>query len=240
MSPGVLVNFESDSHDPESLLSSSQDDKSMGESTYPRFDGKWAVGDELKEPIAIVGIGMLTTTPIDSKIILSINAGCRLPGGVKSAADLWDLMKDEKSGHGKVPKERWNIDAFHHENGEEKIGSMSMDSGYFIHEDHRKFENSFFGINNVEATFMDPQQRKLLEIVYECLESAGVPLEDIEGSNTGVFAGSFTLDYWMMQTREPDYLSRYHATGMGTTILSNRISHALNLVGPRYALLHPT
>lgn len=101
----------------------------------------------------------------------------------------------------------------------------------------RQFENSFFGINNVEATYMDPQQRKLLEIVYECLENAGCPLKDIRGSNTGVFAGSFTLDYWMMQTREPDYLGRYHATGMGTTILSNRISHAFDLVGPRCVML---
>ena len=58
--------------------------------------------------------------------ILNTNTGCRLPGEVKSAADLWDLLKDEKSGHGKVPKERWNIDAFHHENGGDKIGSMSM------------------------------------------------------------------------------------------------------------------
>ena len=58
--------------------------------------------------------------------ILNTKTGCRLPGEVKSAADLWDLLKDEKSGHGKVPKERWNIDAFHHENGGEKIGSMSM------------------------------------------------------------------------------------------------------------------
>lgn len=30
------------------------------------------------------------------------------------------------------------------------------DSGYFIHEDLRKFENGFFGINNVEATYLDP------------------------------------------------------------------------------------
>lgn len=143
---------------------------------------------------------------------------------------------EERSGQGDVPAERWNIDAFHHPNGGEKIGSMSMRGGYFIHEDLRKFENSFFGINNVEATFMDPQQRKLLEVTYECLENAGVPIEKIRGSNTGVFAGSFTMDYWMTQTREPDYLHRYHATGMGTTILSNRISHALNLSGPSFTL----
>lgn len=162
--------------------------------------------------------------------------GCRLPGDIKSAADLWDLLLDERSGQGDVPAERWNIDAFHHPNGGEKIGSMSMRGGYFIHEDLRKFENSFFGINNVEATYMDPQQRKLLEVTYECLENAGMPIEKVRGSNTGVFAGSFTMDYWMTQTREPDYLHRYHATGMGTTILSNRISHALNLNGPSFTL----
>ena len=143
---------------------------------------------------------------------------------------------EERSGQGDVPVERWNIDAFHHPDGGEKIGSMSMRGGYFIHEDLRKFENSFFGINNVEATFMDPQQRKLLEVTYECLENAGVPIEKVRGTNTGVFAGSFTMDYWMTQTREPDYLHRYHATGMGTTILSNRISHALNLNGPSFTL----
>ena len=143
---------------------------------------------------------------------------------------------EERSGQGDVPVERWNIDAFHRPNGGEKIGSMSMRGGYFIHEDLRKFENSFFGINNVEATFMDPQQRKLLEVTYECLENAGVPIEKVRGTNTGVFAGSFTMDYWMTQTREPDYLHRYHATGMGTTILSNRISHALNLNGPSFTL----
>ncbi|KAI4115532.1 MAG: hypothetical protein LQ338_007846 [Usnochroma carphineum] len=173
---------------------------------------------QANEPIAIVGIG------------------CRLPGEVKSAADLWNLLLEERSGQGDVLPERWNIDAFHHPNGGEKIGSMSMRGAYFIHGDLRKFENSFFGINNVEATYMNPQQRMLLEITSQCLENAGVPIEKVRGSNTGVFAGSFTMDYWMTQTREPDYLHRYHATGMGTTILSNRISHALNLIGPSFTL----
>ncbi|KAL8923354.1 MAG: hypothetical protein Q9208_004624 [Pyrenodesmia sp. 3 TL-2023] len=56
-------------------------------------------------------------------------------------------------------------------------------------EDLRKFENSFFGINNVEATYMDPQQRKLLEVTYECLENAGTPIEKVRGSNTRVSNG---------------------------------------------------
>ena len=140
---------------------------------------------------------------------------------------------EKRSAHSKIPKSRWNVDGFYHPNGANKIGTMNMDSGYFISEDLKTFENSFFGINNIEATYMDPQQRKLLEVVYECLENAGVPLESVSGANIGTFVGSFTMDYWIMRTRDPDYLHRYDATGMGTTILSNRISHALNLKGPR-------
>lgn len=80
---------------------------------------------------------------------------------------------------------------------------------------------------------MDPQQRKLLEVVFECLENAGIPLEEASGSNTGVYVGNFTVDYQVMQTRDEDYLDRYSATGMGTTILGNRISYVFNLLGPR-------
>lgn len=105
--------------------------------------------------------------------------------------------------------------------------------GYFIKDDIRAFENDFFGINNLEATYMDPQQRKLLEVVFECFESAGLPLEKVSGSNTGCYVGNFTTDFQVMQTKDPEYLHRYSATGMGTTILGNRVSHVFNLLGPR-------
>jgi acyl transferase domain-containing protein len=124
------------------------------------------------------------------------------------------------------------VDSFYHPNGD-RPGSIVTKGGYFLNEDVREFENSFFGINNLEATYMDPQQRKLLEVVFECLENAGIPLEQASGSNTGVYVGNFTVDYQVMQTRDSEYLDRYSATGMGTTILGNRISHVFNLKGPR-------
>lgn len=113
-----------------------------------------------------------------------------------------------------------------------------MRGGYFLQdEDIRNFENEFFGINNMEAKYMDPQQRKLLEVVFECFESAGLPLEKISGANIGSYVGNFTVDFQLMQLRDAEYMHRYTATGMGTTILGNRISHAFNLKGPRYASL---
>ncbi|KAI0199298.1 reducing type I polyketide synthase 10 [Astrocystis sublimbata] len=169
------------------------------------------------EPIAICGIG------------------CRLPGQASNPRTLWELVSNARSACRRVPSSRFNVDGFYHPEGKDRAGSISMDGGYFLDEDIRKFENSFFGINNLgkfTATYMDPQQRKLLETVYECFENAGVTLDHASGSNTGCYVGNFTFDYMVMQMRDPDYLSRYSATGLGTTILSNRISHVFNLTGP--------
>jgi len=111
---------------------------------------------------------------------------------------------------------------------------MTAQGGYFLENDIRKFDNNFFGINNLETVYLDPQQRQLLEVVYECLENAGMSMDQISDTTTGVYVGNFTMDYQAMQNRDPDYGSRYSATGSGTAILANRISHVFNLHGPRY------
>ncbi|OTB17327.1 hypothetical protein K445DRAFT_348859 [Daldinia sp. EC12] len=163
---------------------------------------------------------------------------CRLPGDVRSLSDLWQFLMEKKSGQGPVPPNRYNIKGFYSPKGD-KFGVMNVDGGYFIREDVRQFDNEFFGINNYDATygaFMDPQQRKLLEVVFECFENAGASLGDMSDSNTGVYVGNFTQDNLQMQMRDPDDLRRYHATGYGLTMLANRISHVFNLHGPSLTL----
>lgn len=157
---------------------------------------------------------------------------CHLPGGISSPSDLWDFLHKKKSAQCTVPTDRYNIDGFYHKDGS-RAGAMNVDGGYFLKEDVRQFDNSFFGINNLEASYMDPQQRKLLEVVFECFGDAGVAMEDVFGTNTAVYVGNFTVDYQSMQSRDPDYLHRYAATGGGTSIMANRISHLFNLQGPR-------
>ncbi|KAL8768386.1 MAG: hypothetical protein Q9194_005723 [Teloschistes cf. exilis] len=167
--------------------------------------------------------------------VVIVGMACRLPGGVKSPYDLWEMLIHERSGQCKVPKERFNVDGYYHPEGD-RAGAMSTSGGYFIQEDVRKFENTFFGVNNMEATYMDPQQRKLLEVVYECFESSGATLKDVAGANVGVYVGNFTVDFQTMQTRDPEYLHRYSATGSGTAILANRLSYVFDLRGPSFAL----
>lgn len=141
-------------------------------------------------------------------------------------------MVEKKSAQGPVLPERYNINGFYDKVS--RSGTSNVPGGYFIGEDVRSFDNAFFGINNLEATYMDPQQRKLLEVTYEALSNAGVTMESLSGSTTGVFVGNFSVDYQPNQVRDPDYLHRYISTGSGATIMSNRISHVFNLHGPRY------
>lgn len=52
-----------------------------------------------------------------------------------------------------------------------------------------EFDHKFFGITEAEADFMDPQQKLLLQCSYRALEDAGIPMENINGSRTGVYIG---------------------------------------------------
>ncbi|RYP20500.1 hypothetical protein DL765_002745 [Monosporascus sp. GIB2] len=169
---------------------------------------------EQLEPIAVVGMG------------------CRLPGDVKSASDFWNLMMSKGTGQTpKVPESRFNIDAHFHENND-RPGSFSVLGGYFLNETLQEFDPSFFGVTPIEAMWMDPQQRKLLEVVYESFESAGVTLDELAGSKTAVFAASFTADFQQMCFKEPAFRHSLAATGVDPGIISNRISHVFNLRGP--------
>ena len=135
----------------------------------------------------------------------------------------------------RVPESRFNVDAYHHQNNE-RPGSFRIPGGCFLEGTTQEFDPVLFGISPVEALWLDPQQRRLLEVVYEAFESAGISLEKIAGSATGCFVGNFTADYQQMSFKEHDFRHSYGATGVDPGIVSNRISHVFNLKGPRYAM----
>ena len=141
------------------------------------------------------------------------------------------MLSEGESGQCKIPESRFNVDGFYNPDLERQR-DLHTDGGYFLEGDQRQFDNTFFGINNLEATHMDPQQRKLLEVVYECFENTGLTLEQASGANIGCYVGNFTIDFQFMQGKDIEHAHRYTTTGMGTAILANRISHAFNLQGP--------
>jgi acyl transferase domain-containing protein len=76
----------------------------------------------------------------------------------------------------------------------------------------------------------------MMEVAYEALEHAGLPLEKIAGTKTGVFMGSFTSDYREGMIRDPDNVPGNTATASPTTALSARISWLWDLRGPSFTL----
>lgn len=158
-----------------------------------------------------------------------IGMACRLPGA-KSPEQLWKNILEKKDLQRQIPADRFNIDAYYHPDGTHK-GTMNARYGYFLDDDIREFDPEFFQISGKEAEAMDPQQRMLLEVVYEALENAGITLDDISGTDTSVFCGCFTNDYREMTYKDIESYPKYCATGTGMAILSNRISYFYNLHG---------
>ncbi|PYH43222.1 type I polyketide synthase [Aspergillus saccharolyticus JOP 1030-1] len=156
--------------------------------------------------------------------------GCRLPGDIASPSQLWDFLAQDRSAAGPVPPSRFNPDAY--TGAKDEPATAVGTGGHFLNHDIRQFDNHFFGINNREAADMDPAQRGLLEVVFECLESAGYSLSAVSGASVGCYVATFLQDHAALSSKDVEWMTRYSATGMGATILANRVSHAFNLTGP--------
>lgn len=79
---------------------------------------------------------------------------------------------------------------------------------------------------------MDPTHRMLLEATYEGFENAGLPLAAVAGTPTSCYIGTFTGDFPNLQARDNEGPSIYHATGLSSSLASNRLSWFYDLKGP--------
>ncbi|KWA69864.1 non-ribosomal peptide synthetase [Burkholderia ubonensis] len=170
------------------------------------------------EPIAIVGMS------------------CRFPGGAHDLDAYWQLLNDGVDAISEVPRERWDIDAYY-DPDPEAPGRMVCRFGGFL-DGVDQFDPAFFRITPREAAAMDPQQRLLLEVSHEALEHAGIPVDSLKGSRTGVFVGITTNDYANLQLRNGggSGIDGYFFTGNPLNTAAGRISYGLGLQGPSMAI----
>ena len=112
----------------------------------------------------------------------------------------------------------------------ETRGKSYAREGGFLH-DVEQFDASFFGIAPREAVSMDPQQRLVLEVVWEALEKAGLQPEALNELSTGVYLGSMRGDY-RQSGISLESLDGYAETGQASSMLSGRVSYVLGLGGP--------
>nr|WP_282434937.1 type I polyketide synthase [Nocardia panacis] len=81
-----------------------------------------------------------------------------------------------------------------------------------------------------EAVAMDPQQRMLLETVWESLEHAGMKPGSLRGTDTGVFIGVTGQFYGV--GADSHSAEGYRMTGAATSVVSGRVAYVLGFEGP--------
>jgi acyl transferase domain-containing protein/NADPH:quinone reductase-like Zn-dependent oxidoreductase/acyl carrier protein len=169
---------------------------------------------------------------MDNESVAIVGLGCRLPGSVGDPQGLWKFLLAKGDGITDVPADRWNIDRFY-DADPDAPGRMYVRRGGFLTQSLWEFDNEYFGISAREASIMDPQQRLLLEVAVEALDDAGLNGR-VGGREVGVYVGGFMADNQVgRHTAAARRAIDSHVATSGThTMLSNRLSYVLDLVGP--------
>ncbi|MEV4559520.1 SDR family NAD(P)-dependent oxidoreductase [Kitasatospora sp. NPDC049285] len=165
------------------------------------------------EPIAVVGIG------------------CRFPGGVENAGGLWDLAAAGRHTVGPVPEGRWNsrrLAAIHDPEIAERAGI-----GCFLEGDVWAWDPAAFSVAPSEQRWVDPQFRVLMEVAWEAVEHAGIPMDRMRGSRTGVYIGTYAPDNLFREARPvEDSPNSPYLFGNFTAGAAGRVAFSMDLRGP--------
>ena len=206
---------------------------------HPRLSDTvdYLLGDvlALSEQASKSGAALATavTTRTDEPIAI-IAVSCRFPGAPNPEA-FWDVLSGGVDAIREVPEDRFDIDEFYDPDPEVAGKTYTRFGGFLDGIDG--FDPEFFGISPREAVWIEPQQRLMLETVWEGLERAGYSPASLRGSRTGVFAGVAANEYAHLLSAESiDKIEPYFITGNALNAISGRVAFALGLEGPAVAV----
>ncbi|GAW21488.1 hypothetical protein ANO14919_110090 [Xylariales sp. No.14919] len=169
------------------------------------------------EPIAVIGL--------DAKY----------PCDGDTPEKFYEFLLAGRSARGPVPPARYNSAAFWHPDNH-RDGVIGGKEGHFIQGNVREFDAPFFSVTPAEAASMDPQQRMLLECVYTAFENAGLTMDAVKGSLTGVYSGAFIWDYRDVLIKDVDLPMMYTGSGTIASTLAGRVSWFYDLQGPALSI----
>ena len=155
--------------------------------------------------------------------------------GAQNIDDLWENLKSGKTSFKEMK--------FSEAQQYQMRKSQCLSANSFTHlaaflDDIDCFDCTLFNITPEEATNMDPQERLMLEVVWECLEKAGYTSQKLVGlsNKIGVFVGAMWDDYqhyagqYWQSNNKNSIISSHHSS------IANRISYYFDFSGPSISI----
>ncbi len=155
--------------------------------------------------------------------IAVIGIGCRFPGA-EGPEEFWRLLREGRTAIRELPAGRWT----------RLPREVTTTRGGYL-DQVRGFDAAFFSLSPREAPWIDPQHRLLLETAYHALEDAGLAVDHLAGSRTGVFVGISSNDYARLLADHAGS-EMYLATGNAASMAAHRLSYHLDLHGPSLSI----
>src|SRR4051794_16772951 len=114
---------------------------------------------------------------VNAAQIAVVGIGCRLPSEIDTPEALWDSLKCGEDAIGPIPNNRLSLGFdLHYDLHTSGTKRSYPRVGGFL-KDVAGFDAQFFRISPREAMSIDPQQRLILETVWEALEHANIPAD---------------------------------------------------------------
>ncbi|KAL3458715.1 hypothetical protein BJX64DRAFT_301730 [Aspergillus heterothallicus] len=165
----------------------------------------------------------------ESVPIAVVGVAYRLPGTGRKG--IYEYLSEGKSAFSPIPKDRFEQEAYHSKNSEQG-GVFSPEGAHFLTDDIYTFDAAFYNMTAEEVTSIDPQHRLLLECAFEAAENAGLPLPELSGSKTGVFAITDRCGYGEQLLNDLPTTTKYSTFSAAPCMAANRVSYFMGLQGP--------
>ncbi|MCH7866542.1 MAG: acyltransferase domain-containing protein [Myxococcales bacterium] len=179
----------------------------------------------------------LSSDPVTPIAIIGI--GCRFPGA-RGPEALWRIIIENRCTVSEVPEHRielgYSVDRYYDPRPRIPGRISSCKAGFIDHPE--RFDPLPFGLTPRDAAALEPQARMMLEAVWDAIEDAGIPFEDLRGERVGVLVGHTYEDFSreriavLGEDAAMRSLDVRTAVGYARSAISGRISHQLDLRGP--------
>ncbi|WP_084483795.1 polyketide synthase Pks13 [Nocardia anaemiae] len=181
--------------------------------------------------------------PGEAHDIAIVGLSTRLPGAGDTPESTWEFLINRGDAIRERPEGRW--DEFTDDPAvAAKVAEGNTLGGYLDQDVVKGFDAEFFAMSPIEVERVDPQQRLMMELVWEALEHARIPASELKGESVGVFVGTSTNDFQLVSAlglgqsdpTAPASADAYALTGGSSAIVANRISYFYDFRGPSVAI----